>query len=190
MGCIGSKVTNNNPTEARRVTTAKTPVLLFNLPGNVRDTLLKCLSNDVMSGNGKQNDGAQLNIRFIDAPNQRNIRRYWLKELSTRRDFAAAIYLADIRDHAMLLLTAKTLNWFLRNTKSYNVLVVTIYNDEEQMSEFLSYLPAKTEMMKINENDPETTIPLIQQLKQVEIKYNEQKRMSTATTTLTFRQTL
>lgn len=186
MGCDHSDAATGGKTNstqgkgvAGKSNQPKTPVLIFTLPGTAKEYLTKCLQSD---------EGAEgkLNLRFIDIPNQRNIRRYWLKELSNPRDYAVVLYLADLRDHPTLLLTARTLNWFLRNTfKKYDIRILSIISDQSQLDEFKSYLPAQVEMLPLNQNDKATIASVRDLLIQYDEKYQDAKRTRTGTTTTT-----
>ncbi|OHT10531.1 hypothetical protein TRFO_20117 [Tritrichomonas foetus] len=185
MGCGGSSTGGGTNTQGRtaagKTNQPKTPILIFSLPGGSKDYLQRVLSSD-----NAANESGKLNLRFIDIPNQRNIRRYWLKELSNPRDYAVALYLADLRDHPTLLLTARTLNWFLRNTfKKYEVKIITIISKDSQLQEFKMYLPAAIELLPLNENDQETIGAVKEMIIFFEEKYQEAKRTRTGTTTTT-----
>lgn len=188
MGCGSSNASGNGKakdnqgrTVAGKTTQSKTPVLLFSLPGTAKNYLKNCLQSDVA------NDG-RLNLRYIDVPNIRNSRRYWLKELTTPRDVAISLYLADLRDHPQLLLTARTLNWFLRNTfKKHDIKIIAIISQSSQLDEFKSYLPAQIEILPLNENDKNSIIAVRDMLIVYDEKYQESKKTRTGTTTTTAR---
>lgn len=179
-GCV-AKPSQRTVTETRRTMQPKTPVLLFYLPGPVREAVQRVVQVDPAAPNAS---GA-VNVRFIDAQNQRNARRYWLKELSGRRDYAAALYIADLRDHPTLLLTARTLNWFLRTIyKSYEVRIIGVYDKESQVNEFVSYLPPGTEIQPLCESEPETVEKFLGLLRSIEQKFIDSRRTQTTTATL------
>lgn len=175
MGCGGSAAVGQTTAEdKRRIIQPKVPILLFYLPGPVRETFAR-----IVMGSSPQKEEAEgaLNLRLIDVQNTRNARRYWVKELQNRNDFAAAYYLADLRDHPTMLLAARTLNWFLRLAqKTYDVKVVTIYEDEAQIEEFQSYLPKGIEITKLCEKRSDLVASVIEMLRNVEQRYLEQKR--------------
>ncbi|OHS97252.1 hypothetical protein TRFO_09501 [Tritrichomonas foetus] len=186
MGCGKSTpagATTNKGDARRAAQKPKAPILLFYLPGPVKETFTQMLAKDIYN----PTDGSgTLNIRFVDAQNQRTIRRFWLKELQTRRDYATFLFLADLRDHPTLLLTARTLNWFLRMTyKNYDIPVVTIYSEQSQIDEIKMYLPQSVELTAISVKDPSTVTPLTTMLHETEVKFNDQRRTTTKTTTFT-----
>jgi hypothetical protein len=132
-----------------------------------------------------KNGGEAVNVRFIDMMNHRAARKYWLKELAGRKDYAAIFYLADARDHPTLLLTARTLNWFLRATqKSYEVKLIALYEQESQLTEFRSYLPEECELLPLCESDSETILQFMRLLQAIEKKFGEQRRNQTMSTTM------
>ena len=158
----------------------KAPILLFYLPGRAKETFTTMISKDLVN----PSDGTgTLNIRFVDAQNQRALRRFWMKELTTKRDYATFIFLADLRDHPTLLLNARTLNWFLRMTyKNYDIPVIAIYNEESQVQELKSYLPDVIEFMAVNEKDRSSIDTIVTMLHETEIKFNDQRRTTTTKT--------
>ena len=87
MGCGGSSPAGGGAAQGRaaagKSNQPKTPVLLFSLPGAAKDYL-----QNVINADNEANENGKLNLRFIEIPNQRSIRRYWLKELSNPRDYA------------------------------------------------------------------------------------------------------
>lgn len=185
MGCGGSSPAGGGAAQGRaaagKSNQPKTPVLLFSLPGAAKDYL-----QNVINADNEANENGKLNLRFIEIPNQRSIRRYWLKELSNPRDYAVAIYLADLRDHPTLLLTARTLNWFLRNTfKKYDLKIISIYSSQEQVDEFKSYLPPVIEIFVLNESVMSTITQVKDMILVFDEKYQEAKRTRTGTTTTT-----
>ena len=182
MGNCVSNETKRTVTDTRRTVAQKTPVLLLYLPGPVRDAMLRCIQSD---GTGS-NAGSAVNVRFVDAQNQRNARRYWLKEISGRRDYAAIFYLADLRDHPTLLLTVRTLNWFLRTAyKTYDIRIIGVYDDAKQLDEFASCLPEGIEIWPLCEKEPQTIERYVALLQAIEAKFSDQRR--TQTTTLPLR---
>lgn len=179
-GCV-AKPSQRAVTETRRALQPKTPVLLFYLPGPVREFVQRLVQVDpaVPGASGI------VNVRYIDAQNQRQARRYWLKELSGRRDYAAALYLADLRDHPTLLLTARTLNWFLRTIyKTYEVRIIGVYDNQTQLDEFIGYLPPGTEVQPLCEKDNDSVQKFIDLMRSIEQKFIDSRRTQTTTATL------
>lgn len=180
MGCGISKNPVNDK-EVRMSTQPKTPILLFYLPGPVKATFFNLISPKIVS-NGS-NATSEINIRFNDAKIPRDTRRGWIGMLTDQTNYAAALYLADIRDHPTLLMTTKCLNWFVKGTfKTCPVKIVTIYSDKSQLEEFKGYLPEPADLIPIDENDSSTLGPLIDYLKSVEVRYNEARRNTRTTT--------
>jgi hypothetical protein len=160
--------------EGRRAVQVKAPVLLFGLPGPARDLALKGIK-------GAESVG----IRFIDVGAQRSARRFWVKELQGRKDFAAIIYLADVRDHPSLLLNVRTLNWFLRGVQSgYDMKVVCIYQNVSELDELRSCMACDVDLQPLCLTDPETIEQYIKLLQGIELNYSEQRGTQNVTTTL------
>lgn len=171
-GCISSDA-QRTTTETRRPNQQKTPVLLFYLPGPIRDSLMRCVQSEVP------------NLRFVDAQNHRKARRYWINELVGKRDYAAVFYVADLRDHPALLLNARTLNWFLRSAlKTHEVRVVAMYNESSQLDEFKSYLPQGVEPLPVCEREPETVKKYVTLLQTIESKFADPRKTQTTTALL------
>jgi hypothetical protein len=181
MGCAGSK-REGEKTDPRRAVQAKAPILLFCLPGSARDIILKVIANE----SGLSIPPADMpNVRFIDMLNQRTARKYWLKELAGRKDFAGILYLADARDHPSLVLSARSLNWFFRATqKNYDVKFVAIYQQEAQYTELRSYLSDDFELQGLCLTNRESVSEFLKVLQGIERKFGEQKKTQTTTTTM------
>jgi hypothetical protein len=176
MGCGHSQGggTSGNTSDPRRIIQQKIPILLFCLPGSGRDAMLRIVNSDIM----KQGDG--VNVRFIDILNQRSVRRYWIKDLQARKDYAAIFYLADVRDHPTLLLTARTLNWFLRSCpKTFEIKLLVVYTEKKQLTEFTGYLPEGTEILALCETNDESIEEYMRLLQGIEKRFAEQKRNTT-----------
>lgn len=176
MGCSGSGAAiKSTTTEQRKIPQAKAPILLFYLPGSVKEAVWSLLLPEVNAGN--------LNIRPMDVQNHRNARRYWVKELQGRKDYAAAIYLADCRDHPTMMMTARTVNWFIRQTsKNYDIKIVALYTKEESLTEFKSYVSREIEISGLSANDPESIASFVAYLQLIEQRFAEQKKTQTTTT--------
>ena len=179
MGCAGSAATGQASAaeDKRRMIQPKIPILLFYLPGPAKETLARIVLSHGEARSKKEANDESINIRFIDAQNTRNARRYWVKELQNRSDFAAAFYIADVRDHPGLLLAARTGNWFLRLAlKTYELKVIVIYDEESQLEEFKSYIPDSIEIIKLCETNPELVAAAVELFRNLEHRYTEQKR--------------
>jgi hypothetical protein len=85
MGCFSSKQ-GNSGTRDTKGTVTRAPILLFYVPGTHRTEIV---SKFLARG---------LNIRFVDFPNQRLVRRNWVQELSSRWNYVTTFYISDIRD--------------------------------------------------------------------------------------------
>ena len=154
----------------------KAPILLFYLPGSARDAITRMISTYLISSETSAGTG-KLSIRFIDVPNQRNLRKYWVREFTIRSDYATAIYLADIRDRPSLLLNARTINWFLKQVlRKYTIIVTVIAKDDAQVEDFRRYVSDSIELVIIKENQPETVDHFVELLSGAVNKYNEIKR--------------
>jgi hypothetical protein len=176
MGCNHSQGGTAAP-DQRKAVQAKAPILLFCLPGSARDAMLRIINADHGS------DSA--NVRFIDMLNHRAARKYWLKDLAGRKDYASILYLADARDHPTLLLTARTLNWFIRATqKSYELKLISLYDQDAQITELKAYLPDGTEVQGLCESNPASVSEFMRALQAVEKKFGEQRKTQTVTTTM------
>lgn len=176
MGCSGSgAVVKSTTTEQRKIPQVKAPVLLFYLPGTVKEAMCSLIAPEANSGN--------INIRFMDAQNHRNARRYWAKELQGRKDYAAAIMLADCRDHPTMMMTARTVNWFIRLTyKTHDVKIMALYSKKEALEEFRSYVSKEIEITGLSASDPESVQSYVSFLQLIEQRFAEQKKTATTTT--------
>jgi hypothetical protein len=175
MGCIQSKG-GGEKSDARRTVQAKAPILLFCLPGSARDALLKLISAEI---------GDTVNVRFIDMLNQRSARRYWLKELAGRKDYAGILYLGDARDHPSLVLSARSLNWFFHATQNnFDVKFVVLYDEEAQFAELKSYPTDDVEILGLSKSNRESVAEFTAMLQGIEKKFSEQRKTQTSTTTL------
>ena len=175
MGCNWS--TNNDSPQNNKsnfVQHPKAPILLFYLPGNVRDVLTKLVSQFMMGSETTQPAG-RLNIRFIDIPNQRSNRRYWPKEFTNKPDHALSLYLADIRERSSLLLNVKSLNWFLKQMNSKgDIRIIAISSSDRQITEFKNLLSAPNlEILPLNESKPETVFQFVELVTNAVSRYNE-----------------
>jgi hypothetical protein len=113
-----------------------------------------------------------LNIRFVDVPNQRSLRRNWVKELSSRRDYASSFYFTDIRDRSGLLLNIRTVYWLLRNALSkFEVHVVVVFNEEDQISEFRQNISSQTPYLPVRFDDQSSGDAVVE----IENKFSEMK---------------
>jgi hypothetical protein len=174
MGCVNSKG-GGEKVDPRRAAQVKAPILLFCLPGSARDALQKILSAEAESPN----------VRFIDMLNQRTARKFWLKDIAGRKDYAGILYLADARDHPTLVLSARSLNWFFRATqKNYDVKFVALYDEESQLTELLSYLVEDFELLGISRSNSESVAEFMKVLQGIEKKFGEQRKTQTTTTTM------
>jgi hypothetical protein len=145
--------------------------------------MARALSSDAVI---EQNGGEPVNIRFVEMANQRSARRYWVKDLSSRKDYAAIFFLADCRDHPTLLLTARTLNWFLRTCQNiYEIKLIALYSAKTQLDEFRGYLPPDAELQPFCETEAETVVEYAKTLQAIEKRFNEQRRNQTMTVTKT-----
>jgi hypothetical protein len=134
----------------------------------------------------EQNGGEPVNIRFVEMANQRSARRYWVKDLASRKDYAAIFFLADCRDHPTLLLTARTLNWFMRTCqKTYEIKVIALYSARAQLDEFKGYVPDDADLQPFCETEPDTIVEYAKTLQAIEKRFNEQRRNQTMTVTKT-----
>jgi hypothetical protein len=183
MGCGSSQGGGGGGTNApdpRRIVQQKAPILLFSLPGSGRDAMLRTINSDAMSATNS--GGEPVNVRFIDIPNHRSSRRYWIKDLQARKDYAAIFFLADVREHPTLLFTARTLNWFLRSCpKTFEIKLIVVYTQDSQLQEFRDFLPEGTEMFGLSEKDPETVAAYMRLLQTTEKRFVEQRRNQTTT---------
>ena len=184
MGCSGSKsVDSKQNNGGSRSSQPKAPIKLFYLPGNVKIQLTKLVSASVMSSEAATTTasaGFNLNARFIDVPNQRNVRKYWGKEITKSNEYAMSIYLADIREPATMLFNVKTLNWFIKqigSKDSSTFFVVIICSNAMQLSEFMARLSYKElEPIVIKDSDPETVLQFTELVTNEIMKYNEKKK--------------
>jgi len=177
MGCICSANGDTVPgSGASLVAQPKAPILLFYLPGNVKDVLTKFVSNYMMGSETTQNN-SRLNIRFVDVPNQRSVRRQWQKEYTNKPDSALALYLADIRERSLMLLNVKTLNWFSKQIGSKgSFTVVVICSNDLEVSTFLSLLsPKDLEMVILNEGNPECVFKFVDILTVAVSRFNDSR---------------
>lgn len=182
MGCNASNDATkekggSTTSQAKRSQQPRAPILLFYLPSNVREVLTKLIaSNLITSETATQAD--RLNIRFVDIPNQRSMRRYWPREFTNKMDYAAALYVADIRERGSLLLNERTLNWFLKFVpEKYNLIIVAICSNEVQRTEFQAGICAKNiEMLVLNEKNPETVVNFVEVVSSIVTRFNENKR--------------
>ncbi|OHT06388.1 hypothetical protein TRFO_05586 [Tritrichomonas foetus] len=181
MGCGHSREENKaksvaSTNQPKRSQQPKAPVLLFYLPSNVRDLLTRLIASHLItSETATQAD--RLNIRFVDVPNQRSYRRFWPREFTNKQDYAAALYIADIRDRANLLMNARTLNWFLKLVlDKYNLIVVAICSNEVQLNEFQSMLCAQIEPLVLSETNPETVLNFVEIITTAVSRYNDTKK--------------
>ncbi|EAY15550.1 hypothetical protein TVAG_495660 [Trichomonas vaginalis G3] len=181
MGCGHSVSTEAKQSPTSRVPTTKAPIKLFYLPGNVKITLTKLVSAGVMSSEATTTSAGNfnLNARFIDIPNQRSVRKFWTKEITSKTvDCAMFIYLADIREKPTMLLNIKTLNWLLKQIDQKGQLyIVIICSNELELSEFKSHISAPDlDLIVIKDSDPETVIQFTEVVTGEIIKFNERKR--------------
>ena len=176
MGCSGSGAAVKSTTqEQRKVVVAKAPILLFYLPGSVKEAVCSLILPELNAGN--------VNIRFMDSQNHRNARRYWVKELQGRKDYAAAMYLADCRDHPTMMVTARTVNWFIRQThKNFDIKIMALYSDKAELDEFRGYVSKEIEICGISKTDPESISSFVSFLQLVEQRFAEQKKTQTTAT--------
>jgi hypothetical protein len=182
MGCCSSQSGGGGSSapDTRRVAQQKTPILLFCLPGSGRDALLRTLNSDLMSP--ANNGGESVNVRFIEIPNQRSSRRYWIKDLQARKDYGAIFYLADVRDHPTLLLTARTLNWFLRTCpKTFEIKLIVLHTTDAQVDELKSFLPDNADVMCLCEKNNDSVIAFMRLLQSIEKRFAELRRNQTLT---------
>jgi hypothetical protein len=137
--------------------------------------------------NSNPDGGKSLPIRFIEVANQRFCRRLWLKDLETRRDYGAIFYLADVRDHPMLLLTARTANWFLSVCgQDFEIQMIVLYTNQRQIDDFLRFVPNPPQTFFLCETEEETVAAYIQRLKDIGQQFSEIKRIQSNLTASTF----
>ena len=186
MGCGHSQdekaKTTAAPSQQKRIQQPKAPILLFYLPSNVRDHLTRLIASHLItSETATQAD--RLNVRFIDVPNQRSHRRHWAREFTNKQDYAAALYIADIRDRASMLMNVRTLNWFLKLVlEKYNLIVVVICSNDVQLNDFKSMLCPTVDLLVLNDTNPETVINFVEVITSVITRYNDnRKRTADAT---------
>lgn len=165
MGCIHSANTESNKSlsqNSSRSLQPRAPILLFYLPSNVREVLTRIVASSLINSETTAQAG-QLNIRFVDVPNQRSSRKYWPSKFSSKGEYAAALYIADIRDRGALLLNGRTLNWLLKFVhENYNFIVIVIAANEVQLVEFKSILSRKdVELIFLDEKNPETVVNFV-----------------------------
>ena len=173
MGC-GISNNNNSNLNQKKNNQPRTPVLLFYLPGPIKESIFNLLYGEDLTSNN------QISIRFIDVPNNYNVRRFWYKEISTRRDFASSLYFADLRDHSILLLNIRTLNWLIRNTfKKFTIHVIALYENESQLNEFKINLDDCVKFIALKLGNNDSLNEFINLLKNIEIFYNETKKSQT-----------
>lgn len=179
-GCSRDPSTTVQP-QTKRAAQPKSPVLLFYLPSNIKDTLTRLISSHLItSETATQAD--RLNIRFIDVPNQRSARRLWPREFTTK-DYAASLYVADIRERATMLINARTLNWFLKHVlEKYNLTVVVICSNDMQLKEFQDLLSPKVDLLVLSETRPETVFTFVDVISNAVSRYNERRRQTAENT--------
>ena len=166
MGCFHSTNTDNNRSLSShsnsRPLQPRAPILLFYLPSNVREVLTRIIASSLTNSETTAQTG-QLNIRFVDVPNQRSSRKYWPSKFSSKGEYAAALYVADIRDRGSLLLNARTLNWLLKFVhEKYNFIIIVISTNEVQLAEFKSIISRRdVELVVLDEKNPETVVNFV-----------------------------
>ena len=74
MGC-GISNNNNKNLNKKKNNQPITPVLLFYLPGPIKESIFNLLYGEDLTSNN------QISIRFIDVTNNYNVRRFWYKEI-------------------------------------------------------------------------------------------------------------
>jgi hypothetical protein len=182
MGCGASRSSGvgKSVQDLRRTVQPKAPILLFCLPGPGRDAMFRTLQSDLMSP--ERNGGESVNVRFIEVVNLRFNRPNWIKDLEVRKDYAGIFYLADVRDHPTLLLTARTMNWFLQGcSERFDVKVIVLYDDPKQLEEFQTFTPGATELFCLSETDQESIIAYMQLLRAIEKHFFETRVNQTVT---------
>jgi hypothetical protein len=182
MGCGASRGSGvgKSVQDLRHTVQQKAPILLFCLPGPGRDAMFRTLQSDVMSP--ERNCGESVNVRFSEVVNLRFSRQNWIKDLDVRKDYAAIFYLADIRDHPTLLLTARTMNWFLRGcSERFDVKMIVLYDDPKQLDQFQSFTPGGTELFCLSETNRESIVADMQLLRTIEKHFFETRVNQTVT---------
>ncbi|KAH0790079.1 hypothetical protein GPJ56_005974 [Histomonas meleagridis] len=175
MGCAHSQETPVQAAKPHRTIKPKAPILLFYLPGSVKEAMIRCIANELNPKDEETDEGA-INVRFVDAANQRSSRRYWTKEITSKKDTATFIYLADARSHSTLLLTVKTLYWFLRNAaRKSKFQIVVLYTKIEQIEEFKSYMSFPIDIIPLCETDPQTIENFTKVLLEIEKNFFDSK---------------
>lgn len=159
MGCASSQAA---PTaeQQKRIHQPKAPILLFYMPSNVRDVLTRLVASHLItSETATQAD--RLNVRFIDVPNQRTVRRNWPRELQ-HSECAAALYVADVRERGDMLMNVRTLNWFLKYvTQKHNFAVLVICSNEMQVVDFRGLLGHEADLLVLSEANPESVFGFV-----------------------------
>ncbi|EAX95322.1 hypothetical protein TVAG_032250 [Trichomonas vaginalis G3] len=181
MGCSSSKSSEPKQSSNTRFTSTKAPIKLFYLPGNVKFTLTKLVSQGTNGNdpNATSSSSINVNARFIDIPNSRALRKLWGKEVTNKSsDCAMSIFLADIRERPMMLLNIKTLNWFAKQlTQKGQLVSVLICNNELEVSEFKSHISSTDiDSIIIKKSDPESIIQFTEIISAEITKYNERKK--------------
>ena len=174
MGCATSKSVPIAQ-QQKRLPQQKVPILLFYMPSNVRDVLTRLVASHLISSE-TATQADRLNIRFIDIPNQRTVRKYWHRELQNN-DYAAALYVADIRERGDMLMNVRTLNWFLRHVSGrYNFLVVVICSNEMQVVDFKGLLGQEAEILVLSETNSESVYTFVEAISNAVQHYNDKKQ--------------
>ncbi|EAX91762.1 hypothetical protein TVAG_317510 [Trichomonas vaginalis G3] len=181
MGCSSSTSSEPKQVANARISTAKAPIKLFYLPGNVKLTLTKLVSQGVMGSEASATASSSINLnaRFIDVPNARAVRKGWGKELTSKSaECAMSIFLADIRERPMMLLNIKTLNWLAKQvTQKGQLYVVLICSNELEVSEFKSHISATDiDTIVIKDGDPESVVQFTDVVTAEVVKFNERKK--------------
>lgn len=167
MGCIHSSSSENSRAlsshNQSRSLQPRAPILLFYLPSNVREVLTRIVASSLINSETTADAAGRLNIRFVDVPNQRSSRKYWPSKFSSKGEYAAALYIADIRDRGTLLLNVRTLNWLLKFVHDkYNFIIIVISANEVQLVEFKSILSRKdVELIALDEKNPDTVVNFV-----------------------------
>ena len=161
MGCQVSSSQGGGQNNSKKSMMPRTPILLLSLPGDVKRYVQRLLGFE----NGIYVGTEKLSVRFVDIDNSINTRKNWYKELSSRRDFASIMYFADLRDHPMLLLNIRTVNWIIRTSlKKFKIHVIALYDSDEQIREFREYLDSSIDFLTISEKNQDSIDGMIRLL--------------------------